>query len=356
MILLNIPAADDERKIERYSKRYSKALTVQVLPAGQMDRSKTTWQTLPASETTTTSKTWQGRQDTTSAVIVEKQRESAGRSQGLNPAIVQEVDAFVERLEIMTGLDIDGDGQQGNDARTKVEGHEKKEEEGPTLKEDEVMVAEQWTTRLNAVEENLKEIRAVEHAAKAHIVTAAKRNSVRRNASKEEREDANFDPYHQAVQHTVENRAHVWVTGKTHGALFITLQNLADGIKKSAQQARNETPGGMSPEQFHDNLKNVHKLQVRSFVAGGQVMWVKGFCPNIFCKIRNHFGLSYEAFIRLADVAVEGLWQSGDYFFSSKSGICYKRIKAEERKSIIDMLTEYDKHMTLHPFSLIPQW
>jgi len=237
------------------------------------------------------------------AMIVEQQRALAGRSL-VDPAIAQNVDHFVQHLELITGLDIDGNGQQGNDARTKVD---VAEAEGPELSakdamqaEENAMQAEQWTTRLKAVEENIKDIRAAEQRAKALVVTAAKRDAIRRHAPKEEREDNNLDPYHRAVQHRVESRAHVWVTAKTHGTLFIRLQNLADGIKKSAQQARNETPGAMSDEQLHDDLKNVHKFQVRSFVAGGQVMQVKGFCPKIFCKIRNHFGLSYEAFVRLA--------------------------------------------------------
>jgi len=232
------------------------------------------------------------------AMIVEQQLALAGRSV-VDPAIAQNVDHFLQHLELITGLHIDGDGQQGNDARTKVD---VAEPEGPELsaKEENAMQAEQWTTRLKAVEENIKDIRAAEQRAKALVVTAAQRDAIRRHAPKEEREDNNFDPYHHAVQHRVESRAHVWVTAKTHGTLFIRLQNLADGIKKSAQQARNETPGAMSDEQLHDDLKNVHKFQVRSFVAGGQVMQVKGFCPKIFCKIRNHFGLSYEAFVRLA--------------------------------------------------------
>jgi len=55
-------------------------------------------------------------------------------------------------------------------------------------------------------------------------------------------------------------------------------------------------------------------------------------------------------------MAVQGIWQSGDFFFASKSGVCYQRISADERERIIGMLLEYDKHMVAHPFSLLPQW
>jgi 1-phosphatidylinositol-4-phosphate 5-kinase len=95
---------------------------------------------------------------------------------------------------------------------------------------------------------------------------------------------------------------------------------------------------------------------VRSFIVGGQVQFFKAYAPRLFCKLRNHFGLSYESFVRQANVSVEGMWNCGDFFFSSKSAVCFKRIKSDERKQILEILLEYDKHMAAHPFSLLPQW
>ena len=192
--------------------------------------------------------------------------------------------------------------------------------------------------------------------AKISVATAAPRDDLRRHAAAEVREDARFSTYHEAVQATVEARTNVWVSAKTHGRLFNVLHNLADGCKKSAKQARMETRGNMDAEAVEEGMHEVHKFQVRSFVIGGQVMFVKAFAPTVFCKIRAHFGLSYEAYVRQTDVSVEGLWQSGDFFFSSKANVCYKRIRPEERKVILDLLVAYDKHITATPFTLLPQW
>jgi len=170
------------------------------------------------------------------------------------------------------------------------------------------------------------------------------------------------------VQETVEHRPHVWVSGKTHGKLYVTLQNLADAAKKSAQNAKRgykhehaKHPGDTEADDDVQALsdaavKEVDEFYVRSFVVGGHVQRAKAYCPKLFTRIRSHFGLSYEAFVRLADVAVDGVWQSGEFFFSSKAHFCYKRISVDERKSVVGMLQEYEKYIHHAHFSLLPHF
>ena len=169
------------------------------------------------------------------------------------------------------------------------------------------------------------------------------------------------------MKDTVETRPHVWVTGKTHGKLYITIQNLADAAKKSAQRAKKDYKHehAKRPDAEVDEdaeslgdaaAKEVDQFYVRSFVVGGHVQSAKAYCSKLFTRIRQHFGLSYEAFVRLADVAVEGVWQCGEFFFSSKAHVCYKRITSDERKSIIGMLQAYEKYIHRAHFSLLPQF
>lgn len=167
---------------------------------------------------------------------------------------------------------------------------------------------------------------------------------------------------------TVETRPHVWVTGKSHGKLHVTLQNLADAAKKSAQRSRRDYKHEHAKHPDDDvedaetetlgeaAVKEVDRFYVRSFVVGGHVQQAKAYCPKLFTRIRNHFGLSYEAFVRLADLAVEGVWQCGEFFFSSQAHVCYKRISAEERNSIVAMLPAYEKYIHRAHFSLLPQY
>jgi hypothetical protein len=295
------------------------------------------------------------------AAILEKQRflMSGGTLDNIPDALKPGIDEYIQRLETLTGLDLDGDGMEGGDTRTKTaEGKAERAAKGGAdeLTEEQATEVEKWRLRLQTVEDDIEEEQKLARQAKVHVKTAGPRDDLRRHAAVEVREDSRHEAYHAAVKATVESRTNTWVTAKTHGTLFNVLHNLADGSKKSAQLARAETTGNMDEAMVSEGLNQVHKFQVRSFVIGGQVMFFKAYAPKVFCKIRQHFGLAYEAYVRQSDVSVEGLWQSGDFFFSSKAKVCYKRIQAEERKMILGILREYDKYIASQPFTLLPQW
>ena len=295
------------------------------------------------------------------AAILEKQRflMSGSTLNNIPDALKPGIDEYIQRLETLTGLDLDGDGMEGGDTRTKTaDGQAERSAMGGNhkLDEEDAIEVEKWRLRLQTVEDDIKEELKLARQAKLHVKTAGPRDDLRRHAAVEVREDSRYETYHAAVKATVDARTNTWVTSKTHGHLFNVLHNLADGSKKSAQLARAETTGNMDEAMVSDGLNQVYKFQVRSFVIGGQVMFFKAYAPKVFCKIRQHFGLTYEAYVRQSDVSVEGLWQSGDFFFSSKAKVCYKRIQAEERKMILGILSEYDKYIASQPYTLLPQW
>ena len=270
-------------------------------------------------------------------------------------ALAREIEEYAQRLNTSTGV-TDGDGSEGHHASTPNQvKQEAASARAAEISEEEAIAAELWRKRVQVVED---EMQAFRDSAKQRAAEPAPRtgNRLHKNAANKEHVNPELDAYHSAVQHTIENRPHVRVTPGTHGALYITLQNLADGVKKSAQLARNETPGDMSDEALKEAMPEVHKFQVRSFVHGGQMQRVTAYCPRVFCRLRNHVGMSYESFVRLANVAVQGLLQSGDFFFSAKALLCYRRITNEERLNIMALLPEYEKHLIAHPFSLLPQW
>ena len=94
------------------------------------------------------------------AAILEKQRsQKGGGIAGMPDSVKDEVAQYIEHLELITGVDIDGDGMEGADVRTKVDVVEKEVVE---LSEDQAMEAEAWKMRLKAVEENIKEVREAE--------------------------------------------------------------------------------------------------------------------------------------------------------------------------------------------------
>ena len=273
-------------------------------------------------------------------------------------AFKQEIHDFTQHLELALGLDIDGDGMEGQDERTRAHGvlPQAKPSARRPQSEAEVEEAEAWLRRVKAVEEDVEATRAAERQAKQAIPTAKNHDRIRRNAAAPVRESEELAAYPSAVQRTVETRPHARITSKSDGRLFITLQNLADTVKKSAKIAREQTQGGMAVDDLKEAMKEVHTFQVRSFAVGGQVQFVKAFAPKIFAKLRNHFGMSYEAYTRLANLVVEGIWRSGDFFFSSKAPVCYRRISDGEHKTIMELLLEYDRHLLAHPYTLMPHW
>jgi hypothetical protein len=308
---------------------------------------------------------WKKREKDSGATIYEQNyivSQGAKEKEFTSVKLKDEIVAFSQRMEFLMGVDVDGDGIVGSDMR-KDKDVARGRENKAAHDEERVLEAERWSARIKTVEEDVREAKLEKSRETVGVPTVGKKDNLRRH----EAQQRDFDVYHRSVEYTVENRTNVRVTLQTRGQLFIALQNLGDAVKKSAQLARNETQGEMTDEMMKDAMKDVHSFQVRSFVVGGPMQFAKAYCPKVFCRLRSHFGLSYEAFVRLVDTFVVGdggrgserrggILNSGDFFFSSKAQICYKLVNKQERKTILDMLFDYEKHMRDHPFSLLPQY
>ncbi len=127
--------------------------------------------------------------------------------------------------------------------------------------------------RMMTVNDEIEEVRKqemVEAVARQEALATAERHSRFLDNSKQDHK------YISAVEKAVLSRGYTQITGQTHGSFAQLLPNLAEGVKKSAQQARNET----TSEAVEGEIKEVHTLQTRSFHSGGSVFFVKAFAPR----------------------------------------------------------------------------
>ena len=249
---------------------------------------------------------WKKREKDSGAALYEENyivSQGAKEKEFTSVKLKDEIVAFSQRMEFLMGVDVDGDGIVGNDMRKDKDVARGRENLDKAAHDEErVLEAERWSARLKAVEEDVREAKLEKARETVRVPTVGKKDNLRRH----EAQAREFDVYHRSVEHTVENRTNVRVTLQTRGQLFIALQNLGDAVKKSAQLARNETQGDMTDEMMKGAMKDVHSFQVRSFVVGGPMQFAKAYCPKVFCRLRSHFGLSYESFVRLVDTFVFG--------------------------------------------------
>jgi hypothetical protein len=105
------------------------------------------------------------------ADIAERQHAARARTLGLTPALKKVVDDYVSNLEIATGMDIDGDGDQGNIGHGVVEDRGTKVD----LTQDEAVQVELWATRIKAVEEDIKATREAEKQVRRSVFAVPSR-------------------------------------------------------------------------------------------------------------------------------------------------------------------------------------
>lgn len=211
------------------------------------------------------------------------------------------------------------------------------------------MYSQLWSQRLKAVNGEIEEVR------KKEFQDAIARQAALAKTERHSRfhvEDTLDDKYTLAVERAVVGRGYTAITGQTHGTFAQLLPNLAEGVKKSAQKARMETKS--DPEK--GEIKEVHSIQTRSFHSGGSVFFVKAFAPRLFCRIRNHFGLSYESFSRCLEQDHGGYMQCGDFYFTTRTHLVFRKIDDDDMSLILSVLENYSAYVAKNPYSLLPHW
>jgi len=161
-----------------------------------------------------------------------------------------------------------------------------------------------------------------------------------------------YEEHMAAVAEAIRARQYTKVDHATHGSLGFALHNLCEGLKRSALMARDST----RTQPDDEDIKEEHKYQSRSFLAQGYNHFFRAIAPKWFFRARKAFGISHESFVRELEQQDEGYYQSGDFYFSAVSGLCLKKIAAEEAAFILSVLPEYCAHISDHPLSLLPRW
>eukprot|EP00961_Rhodomonas_salina_P055536 746197-Rhodomonas_salina.1 len=66
--------------------------------------------------------------------------------------------------------------------------------------------------------------------------------------------------------------------------------------------------------------------------------------------------LSYEAFSRCLEQDEGGYLESGEHYFTTRSHLAFRKIKAHEMHTILGVLEAYSHHIANNPYSLLPHW
>eukprot|EP01125_Pyxidicula_operculata_P012927 TRINITY_DN4256_c0_g1_i4.p1 TRINITY_DN4256_c0_g1~~TRINITY_DN4256_c0_g1_i4.p1 ORF type:complete len:469 (-),score=119.42 TRINITY_DN4256_c0_g1_i4:124-1530(-) len=138
-----------------------------------------------------------------------------------------------------------------------------------------------------------------------------------------------------------------------------TIEDIIAGLSINIHTFSNEKSTN-SELKDHDYKYQYQVLVDRSDV-GSDFLKFKHFAPKVFSKIRSHFGISGEQYLRSFSlenlIAVKGEGKSGAFFiFTKDKQFVLKTTTGEERDFLLYLLPLYWQHLQKHPNSLLPRF